>query len=735
MHHHRYHAAIIIVAAFLLTPSLLGERHAIRPLFGLDSATDGPFPTDWFTVPNPTQNTGRQVSIPRPDCELYVSDCEDLAVINQLDGFNLQPRISVPFSGPIDASTITSDSVFLISLGTTVPGEEEMPPGTVVGIDQVVWDALTNTLHVESDSLLAQHTRFALIVTHDVRDQQGARVKSSDAFQRFRSIVSGEYKQALLDAIHAARQQGVEEDDIAVASVFTTQSATALLEKIRDQIHAAAPEPATFVLGSAGERTVFSLADVSSAQGIDLSATSPLRTIYPGAVGAIAFGAYVSPDYQVHPGEYIPAVGTRTGTPAIQGTNAIYFNLFLPSGTTPAGGWPVAIVGHGNNNSKNGLPLSVASSLARRGIASIAINAVGHGLNPEGMLSVSRTLGGAVTFRAGGRGIDQNGDGTIGTNEGAATPHPRRVIFLSDGFRQTAADLMQLARVIEIGVDVDDDGVIDLDPSRIYYFGNSLGGGFGTVFLAVEPHVRAGALAVPVDPVALTSALQSRSFAGSELAASLPPLLNAPGVVAIDGRAFPPFPAQGGGLYPFDENMPLRARTPFTVLLTDSIVRLVRSPVTNAVTGAMAIQEAFDRGQWVGQAGSPLAYAPHLHKAPLVGLSAKPVLFQIAKGDEAAPNPTTTAILRAADVAAWTYYQHDLYRNSLPNPAALTTNPHGFVASVASPLFRPIALGAQDQIATFFLSDGAVIALPSPGAYFRLAVKGEWPEGYNYIVP
>jgi hypothetical protein len=685
-------------------------------------------------VPDPTQNTNRRVSIPLPDCELYVSDCEDLAVINQLDGFNLQPRLSVPFSGPIDASTVTSDSVFLISLGSTGPGEEDMPPGTVVGIDQVVWDGLTNTLHVESDSLLAQHTRFALIVTHGVRDQKGARVKPSETFERFRSVATGGYKQALLEAVHAARRQGVEEDDIAVASVFTTQSATALLEKIRDQIHATAPEPATFVLGSNGERTVFSLADVSGAQGIDLSATSPLRTIYPGAVGAVAFGRYVSPDYQVHPGEYIPAVGTRSGTPAVQETNQIYFNLFLPSGQSPAAGWPIAIVGHGNNNSKNGLPLSVASSLARRGIASIAINAVGHGLSPQGMMSVSGTAG-AVTFPSGGRGIDQNGDGIIGTNEGAATQDPRRLVFFSDGFRQTAVDLMQLVRVIEVGVDVDDDGLVDLDPSRIYYFGNSLGGGFGTVFLGVEPHIRAGVLAVPANPPAQTSSLQFRSFAGSVLAARQPSLLNPPGVVEIDGRAFPPFPTPAGQLYAFDENMPLRQQTPFAVLLADSTVRFVQSPVANAVPGAMAIQEAFERMEWVGQAGGPVAYAAHLQKVPLAGLVAKPVLFQIAKGDEAAPNPTTSAILRAADVETWTYYQHDLYRNSLPNPASLTTNPHGFVVTVANPLFRPIALGAQDQAARFLESDGMLVVLPSPAEYFRIAMKGEWPEGFNYIIP
>ena len=49
-----------------------------------------------------------------------------------------------------------------------------MPRGTKVGIDQVVFDALTNTLYVQSDALLAQHTRFALIVTHGVRDAGSA---------------------------------------------------------------------------------------------------------------------------------------------------------------------------------------------------------------------------------------------------------------------------------------------------------------------------------------------------------------------------------------------------------------------------------------------------------------------------------------------------------------------------------------------------------------------------------
>src|SRR5262249_21414101 len=37
--------------------------------------------------------------------------------------------------------------------------------------------------------------------------------------------------------------------------------------------------------------------------------------IIPGAVGTIAFGKYLSPDYLVHPDQFIPPIGTSTGTP------------------------------------------------------------------------------------------------------------------------------------------------------------------------------------------------------------------------------------------------------------------------------------------------------------------------------------------------------------------------------------------------------------------------------------
>jgi hypothetical protein len=220
-----------------------------------------------------------------------------------------------------------------------VPGGDK--GGEVVGINQVVWNphdpvtGETNTLHVWSNDLLDQHTRYALIVTNGVKDMNGQPVQASEDFTRFRHDLNfgqtqdpslKEYRKDLIDASAAAAQVGVPESDIVTASVFTTESATAVLEKIRDQIHAATPGPlngnltADFnLLGPDTSPTVFSPNDVkgitfneqTKVKGLltPVDITSYTNLNVPGGfsdVSEIAFGKYLSPDYEVHPGEYIP---------------------------------------------------------------------------------------------------------------------------------------------------------------------------------------------------------------------------------------------------------------------------------------------------------------------------------------------------------------------------------------------------------------------------------------------
>jgi hypothetical protein len=546
--------ALAVLCLALLWPA--AAMASVQALFNPNVVEQAPFPSDRFTAPNPANITRLQVNLPLPDCTVRPTDCEDLRVINTLDGFNVNPRVSMPFGGPIDVNSVNSDTIFLAELGDH--GRKDR----IVGINRVVWDPAANTLHAESDQLLEQHTPYVLVVTDGVHDLAGNPVQPSAGFARLLGKdfdTSQAYLAELSEALNELPNgKGRLSDHIVVASIFTTRSVTAILEKIRRQIGATTTTPADFLLGPGGIRTVFPL-------GIITGITNKLQTktcstpscfvtfasslvplnVIPGVVGELAFGKYSSPDYEVHPGEYIPPIGTLTGTPVAPATNDIYFDLFLPSGTKPESGWPVAIFGHGNTGNKFNAFL-VAAKMAQHGIATIAINAVGHGFGSLGTLTIMKTDGTSVSFSAGGRGRDQNADGSIDSNEGLSATPPRVIIGVNDGLRQTVADLIQLVRVIQVGMDVHGNGTPDLDSSRIYYFGLSLGGIYGTLFLAVEPDVQVGVPNVAGGPLleAVRLSPGNRVVLRALLAARVPSLLNI-----------------GGGT-DFNESFPLRDQPP-----------------------------------------------------------------------------------------------------------------------------------------------------------------------------
>jgi Dipeptidyl aminopeptidases/acylaminoacyl-peptidases len=69
----------------------------------------------------------------------------------------------------------------------------------------------------------------------------------------------------------------------------------------------------------------------------------------------------------------------------------VYFNLFLPAGPEPAGGWPVAFHIHGSGESKQGVSLGYVATMAQHGIATMLINFVGRGFGPLSTLTVTPT--------------------------------------------------------------------------------------------------------------------------------------------------------------------------------------------------------------------------------------------------------------------------------------------------------------------------------------------------------
>jgi len=684
---------LLIVALCAPVVALAADVH---PLFNLQSTTQSPFPSDRFTAGDAQQNTGLRVNLPEPNCATHLSDCADVALLNQLDGFNPQPRLSIPFDGPIDVSTANSSTIFLVKIpGSGMDGVafDHFTP-QVTGINQIVWDPASLTLFAESDDHLDQRSNYLLVVTTGVHGADGLPIAPSADFTNFRHDDNfGQTKDLQLKAYRhllirsmagdVLGSIGLSPGDVAAASIFTTESVSAALESIRDQIKAAAAPAVSFNLGAGGEKTVFPLNTVSKISfqpqvlvvGPKPSTDLPIAAlqVIPGSISTVAFGKFHASNWETADA-IIPAVPTRTGTPAVQSTGDLYFNLFIPAGPRPSTGWPVAIFGHGFGDSKQGAPFAVASVLASNGIATISINVVGHGFGPQGTLTVTAGTN-TVVLPAGGRGVDQNGDGQIASTEGSTTSPVGSFAGIGsrDALQETAADLMQLVRAIQGGIDTSGSGLPDLDAGRLYYFGQSFGGIYGTIFLGIEPDIRAGVPNVPGGPIIDIVRMSPvfRPLLIQILALRSPALLNAPP---------PNF---------FNDNKPPRDE----------------APLVNTVPGAIAIQTVEDTAIWLGQAGDAVAWAPFIRKSPLEGNAAKRVIVQFARGDQTVPNPTATALIRSGDLAD----RATFFRNDIAAPLGLgLTNPHAFLTSLP----KAVAVEGQLQIAVFLASDGALTLDP-----------------------
>ena len=667
---------------------LAGPLYAAGTTVLFDPATPstGPFPTDFLTTFDALQKTQLRVNMPVPDCNTQYSACQEGALLDQYDGFSVRARVAVRFSAPVNTATLTG-GVFFVALGN-VNSEETgvMQTGQRMAINQVVYDPATNTMYAKPDNVLDQHRHYGLIVTDAVKDTSGNAVVSDPAYLACLADGSA-YCVSLAQAV-ASLAAGVAPQHIVAASVFTTMSATAWLEHARDILPfvPTAPglvQPSTFSIPNLTTITLHEQTGWSPVRFNDL--TLPLPAALLDGLGTLVVGYFTSPNF-LQGDQSILNSPTLPGLQIPSSMNVVLYNALLPTSPAPPNGYPVVIFGHGLGDSRWGGPTAVAPVLARAGYAVIAINAVGHGFGPLSTVTLTDNAGHSTTIPSGGRGVDLNGDGIIESDEGCTLFTP--VAFgTRDCFRQTAVDLLQLTRVIQQGLDLNGDGRPDLDGSRIYYSGDSLGSLYGPMFLAVEPAVRAATFTVggasTVDIARWSPAYKSLTI--ETLALRNPPLLNQ------------------GNTYNEDYVLP-------------------NQPVhTVTVAGALPIQNAFENIDWLGMLGDPISFAPHLNLSPLVGRTARPSLFQFALGDMTVPNPMNTALIRAAggQPNGWEY-RHDLARAQTPD---LPVDPHPFlelfVSLGGSTIQLPgldglsIALDAQGQLAGFFQSDGAVVPDPN----------------------
>jgi hypothetical protein len=669
MHRRITLAFVLVLAGGFAIAEPASSSPRVRVLAGSRPGITAVFPSDRFTVPDPRQRTGLRVLLPVPRCTARTSStCDTLRLLNRLDGFDIRPRVFIPFSGPIDVHSVGPRSVWVHGAGGRA------------GLIEVVWDPKRHVLEGTVDRQLAEDTRYTIVVTRRVRDTSG------------RPIASG------------ARVP------------FTTESASRELDRIRRSLDSGAAYrqagigPAERGLSfRQGKLTTVFEADTVVKEGIQHSdqtrtdPKAPLRstpaydTTDPGSIGWYVFGSYRSPQF-VTRAAYIPQGPTRR-TPRARSAARLGFAMILPKGSPPDGGWPVAIYGPGLGRSYFDLYVT-ADHLAAAGIAVISIDPLGHGFGPRSTITVNHVPApGApevqTTFRAYGRGRDLDGNGRITSSEGvgptdrkvfrhgklaADHPSPYQLVGLRDGVVQTTADVMALVRAIERGVSVPTAaGPIALSPKRVQYYGLSFGGIYGTALMGTDPDVRDGFLNSGGGPIL---DIFREAFYRSLLAKWL--RLNRPGL--LNG---------GPGLNGFTESEP----DP-----TDP-------PITHPAPGSFAIRRFLAYGNWLDRPGSPETFAPYIRLHPRHGR--KVVEFQNAFGDASLPNIFIGDVIRAGRLSdRLTYYRNDKTPTSGSDPHAFLADPRLSGNS-----------GAEAQLAAFLQSYGRNVIDPDgPGQVFMVPI-------------
>ena len=339
-----------------------------------------------------------RVDLPKPNCAVCPSDCEDIDVLNdarrlQRPAADLDPLHAARSTRP--ASTSDNDLPRpavrrrrhrdqpgrLGSRGEHAP--RRVRPAARPAHDAICSSSRTGVRDAAGDPI--EPARF--LQRPELRPDQGSRRQGLPQGARSRPSTTR--------SPPASRKA-----DVAAASLFTTQSVTAAARAGAAPDQGVDPGARDFTLGTAGERTVFPLAErhgrsCSPARRTTAPASPAPCTPLPalgvlglfGSVGTIAFGAYDSPDYETA-GEGDSGGRQPHRRPAVQGTNRIHFNLFLPPAPRrrAAGRWRSSATASATTRTR--ARSSSPRRWRRRGIATIAINVVGHGGGPLGTLTV-----------------------------------------------------------------------------------------------------------------------------------------------------------------------------------------------------------------------------------------------------------------------------------------------------------------------------------------------------------
>jgi predicted esterase len=381
------------------------------------------------------------------------------AAAEELDGFGLNPTVFARFEGALDPDSLPTPaqsvgeraSVYLVDVDPRSPDRGQRVPVQVHFHDAATPTIGGNRLAVRPypGFGLTGGTTYAVVITDRARSASGGDVLAPAAFQALLDGGGDPALAAVYEPLLAWLDEpgGDDREDVASATVFTTQRATDIALAIR--------------------KGVFGTPAPVAANVMEIPIPMPMPLLEPFR---LFVGEYTAPNFQRGEVPYRDAptgkiVVGPDGAAIVQRMEPMRFGLSIPMGTMPPGGWPIAIYQHGTGGDHLTFVEDMTSHvLAAQGIAVISTDQVLHGpRNPGG---------------------DEQIDFFNISN-----PYAMR-----DNSLQGAADAWSQLR-LALGLSLPDGKIaIRFDPSRVYFFGHSQGGSTGPAFVALEPAIKGAVL-------------------------------------------------------------------------------------------------------------------------------------------------------------------------------------------------------------------------------------------------
>jgi hypothetical protein len=424
-------APVLVFALFACTPDGIGPT----PMLEGPGFFDRPFPGDARMVDgHPDLH-----DFPLQDEITLLADYVAQAPL--LDGFGLASPIWIRFDGPLDTtllptpaqSVTTEASVFVVDVDPHSPYRgQRIPLDWSYNADETRWQP-ADLLAVQPvwGVPLRPATRYALVVTTDI----ARRPESFDAVIDPESAERGAYQ----DLVDVLFQLHIDVDDVAVASLFTTQDPVSEMAQLVHRM-----------------RTGLEVQPLDQALVFEDKGIFYRR--YQGLL-RIPIWQHGEAPYTAEGGEFVLS---ENGWPELWTMDEVEFTFTVPlhDEDMPADGWPVVIYSHGTTGDRLSFAnepqgSEVASMFAKEGLAGFGISLPFHG------------------DRYAGSNVELVSFNYLNPSSGRTA------------FRQAALEQIWLSEVLtavshEFTSDEEDNPLVaHTDPDRIAYMGHSHGAEIG----------------------------------------------------------------------------------------------------------------------------------------------------------------------------------------------------------------------------------------------------------------